>query len=145
MRLTRQLTFYRPNQTVIGTKKVGFEWTPIIPGAVEDNLYRRVCLPAAPPKIAEITRDRAVLRVLPDDAAPPLRLGKRGERFEVVPESGLGGWFNLVDPRTQDDYWLTGDDFKMIKTPSPDAPRTGGGKSSRTKTKPKPKPKKRKS
>jgi hypothetical protein len=122
--LTHQVTYYKSDQSAIGTKKYGFQWSPIIPGSAADFFYRRVCL-VTTLQWAEITRSSADLRALPNAAAPIIRTGKRGERFAIVPETGLGGWFNIVDTATQQDYWLTSDLFKRIdptaaKTKAPD-------------------------
>lgn len=131
LRLTRQITFYNADQSVIGTKKNGFDWTPIIPGSSADFLYRRICK-AVTLQTAEITASQADLRVFPDNAAPITRTAKRGDNFQIIPESGLGGWFNLVDPKTQEDYWLTNSNFKVIKAqPAPNKPQAGSGKPSR--------------
>lgn len=87
LRLTRQITFYNADQSVIGTKKKGFDWTPIIPGSSADFLYRRVCS-AITLQTAEITVALADLRAFPDNAAPIVRTAKRGDKFQIVPESG---------------------------------------------------------
>jgi len=114
LRLTRQITFYNADQSVIGTKKNGFDWTPIIPGSSADFHYRRVCK-AITLQTAEIIAAQADLRAFPDNAAPITRTAKRGDRFLNVPESGQGGWFNVVDIDTQEDYWLLYNQFKTVK------------------------------
>ena len=114
LRLTRQITFYSADQSVIGTKKNGFDWAPIIPGSSADFLYRRVCS-AITFQTAEITRPKVDLRAFPDAAAPIVRTAERGNKFQIVPESGQGGWFNVVDTETQEDYWLLSNSFKTIE------------------------------
>ena len=115
LRLTRQVTFYNADGSVIGTKKNGFDWTPIIPGSSADFLYRRVCT-AVTLQTAEINALEADLRAFPAHTAPITRITKRGDRFQIVPESGAGGWFNIVDSETQEDYWLPGGSFKTIES-----------------------------
>lgn len=114
LRLTRQITFYNSEQSVIGTKKNGFDWMPIIPGSSADFLYRRVCS-AVTLQTAEITALQADLRAFPDSGAPITRIAKRSDKFQIVPESGAGGWFNVVDAATQEDYWLIREQFKTIE------------------------------
>lgn len=106
---------------MIGTKKNGFDWTPIIPGSAADFLYYRVCLPATPVIWADIISDRTPLRLYPEGNAQVLRTAKRGERFQIVPETGKGGWFNVVDEKTQEDYWLPADSFELIVSTPPKA------------------------
>ncbi len=131
LRLPRQLTFYNADGSVIGTKKTGFVWTPIIPDSAAAWLFRRVCLPAALVLTARITAPRTALHSAPDQAATVTRFAGRGERFEIVPETGRGNWYNIVDAFTQEDYWLEGDAFEPIrgaihvanqKLPTPSSP-----------------------
>jgi hypothetical protein len=121
LRLTRQITFYNSDQSVVGTKKKGFDWSPVIPGSAADFLYYRVCLPATPVIWADIISDRTALRLYPEGNAQVLRTAKRGERFQIVPETGKGGWFNVVDEKTQEDYWLPADSFELIVSAPPKA------------------------
>ncbi len=133
LRLTRQITFYNADQSVIGTKKNGFDWTPIISGSAADFFYRRICSTMTL-QTAEITNLRADLRVFPDNAAPIIRTAKRGERFQIVPETGKGGWFNVVDAATQEDYWLTSDLFKTITASAKKAESASRPKNNRPKS-----------
>ncbi len=119
-RLTNQITFYNSDQSVIGTKRSGFDWTPIIPDSTADYLYSRVCLPVPPMLWAQIISDRTALRNYPDNAAPITRTAKRGEKFQIIPETGKDNWYNVVDATTQEDYWLPGDSFEITT----DAPTT---------------------
>lgn len=112
--ITRQITFYRADQTVIGTKKQS-DWNAVIPGSSADLLFRRVCLPASTPRWALITVRKANLRSLPNDDAAVLRTAKRGEKFRVVEEMGQDNWFNVIDVNTQEDYWLHGSNFKVLQ------------------------------
>jgi len=112
--ITRQITYYRIDQTVDETKKKSFEWEEIIPSSTGDFLYSRVCLPPQPVKWAQIDLQQAYLRNFPDPSAPVIRKAKRGERFQIIPETGKDGWFNIVDPITQQDFWLQDNAFEMV-------------------------------
>lgn len=120
-RLTRQVTFYNPDSTVIGTLKK-FDWTPVIPGSSADLLFRRFCSPVPPIRTAQIIVARADLRTQPA-AGVVWRVARQGETFEVVPGTGQGGWYNVVEPETQVDFWLHGDNFKFVE-PAEQQPKT---------------------
>jgi hypothetical protein len=115
-RLTKQITFYNAAQSATGTTKKQFEWSEIIPGSSAEFIYRRVCLPAQTPKWAQINTVKANLRSFPDESASVLRIAKQGDRFQIVPETGQGGWYNVVDAVTQEDYWLHGNTFEIVET-----------------------------
>ena len=117
-RLTKQITFYNADQTVIGTKNQS-EWTEIIPGSTSDFIFTRVCLPQQLPEIAEIITLKANLRSFPDTSAPVLREANKGDKFQIVPETGKVGWYNVVDVATQEDFWIHGNTFKFVSS-SPD-------------------------
>jgi len=112
-RVAREITFYRADATVIGTKKQS-EWSEVIPGSSADYIYRRVCLPAPTPRWAEITAKKANLRSLPDSNAPVLRTAERGEKFQIIEDIEQDGWFNVIDVTTQEDYWLHSSTFKVL-------------------------------
>jgi hypothetical protein len=114
-RVTRQVTYYNPDLTRAGTKKKPFEWSEVVPGSAADFTYRRVCLAIKPVKWAQINVRQASLRSLPDESAPVLRIARQGEKFQIVPETGKGEWFNVVDATTQQDYWLHGNTFKIVE------------------------------
>lgn len=126
-RLIRRITYFNSRQSAVGGKDKGFEWAPVIPGSAGDFLYHRICLRLAPPKLARIVADRTALHSHPDEAATVTRIARRDEQFHIIPETGLSGWFNLVDPVTQEDYWLTGDAFKTVTAASA-APKTNAAK-----------------
>lgn len=117
-RRTRQVTYYNRDQTIINMKKRQsdlYEWRYVIPGSGGDSNYRRVCLPLEPVKWAEITVRQVKLRSLPDESASVLRVAEEGEKFQFVPDTRFRGWFNVVDPATQQDYWLPGNTFKIVE------------------------------
>lgn len=112
-RVARQITFYKADATVIGTKKQP-EWSEVIPGSSADYIFRRVCLPTPPARWAQITTTKANLRSLPDANAPVLRNAGRGEKFQIVEDIEQDGWFNVIDVTTQEDYWLHSSTFKVL-------------------------------
>lgn len=114
-RLTKQITPYNNDQTVIGTKKKGFEWMEIIPNSTSDLMFLRICRPPQPERWAKITSEKANLRIFPDASAPVIRVAVQSENFLIVPESGEGGWYNIVDVVTQEDYWIHGDTFEIFE------------------------------
>jgi hypothetical protein len=116
-RVARQITFYRADATVIGTRKQS-EWNAVIPGSSADYIFRRVCLPATTIRWAQITAVKANLRSLPDANAPVLRIAERGEKFQLIEDIEQDGWFNIVDADTQEDYWIRGSTFKILSESS---------------------------
>lgn len=114
-RLTKQITPYNTDQMVIGTKKTGFEWMEVIPSSISDFTFSRVCRPPQPERFAHIISEKANLRIFPDASAPVIRIAVQGENFLIVPESGAGGWYNVIDVITQEDYWIHGDTFEIFE------------------------------
>jgi hypothetical protein len=112
--ITRQITFYRADQTIIGTKKQS-DWSAVIPGSSADRLFRRVCFPAPTPHWALITVRKANLRSLPNADATVLRTAGHGEKFQIVEETEQSKWVNVIDVNTQEDYWLHSSNFKVLQ------------------------------
>jgi hypothetical protein len=112
-RVARQITFYKADATVIGTRKQS-EWNAVIPGSSADYIFRRVCLPTPTARWAQITVTKANLRSLPNANAPVLRTAERGEKFQIVEDIEQDGWFNVIDVTTQEDYWLHSNTFKVL-------------------------------
>lgn len=118
-RLTKQISFYRSDQTIIGTTtKKQTDWAEIIPGSISDFMFTRVCLPPQPVKWAKIISEKANLRSFPDVSAPVIGVADQGDKFQIIPETGKGGWYNVVDSVTQQDYWLHGNTFEIVETTS---------------------------
>ena len=112
--LTLEMTIYNAAQIALGTTRK-FEWQSIIPGSLSDVIYQQICFEKPPPQFIEITADEAPLRSLPDDRAGVLRTAKKGSRFLLIANTGQGGWFNIVDEKTQQDYWIRGNVVKIIE------------------------------
>lgn len=146
--LLRQGTTYNSVLDTIHTAKMSPKWDEIIPGSMADNLYTRICLPAPPVKWARIGKVRTALRRLPGSDSPIIRIGEPGERFRIVPESEKRNWVNVVDPKTQQDYWLLGKWFETIEEEEPPVKKqnaaaslAAGAKTSSAAKKQKPQPK----
>lgn len=116
LKLTKQVTFYKSDQTIMGKSKRQSEWSEIIPDSLVDFMFTRVCLPPQPIKWAQIISEKANLRSFPDASAPVVRVADQGNIFQIIPETGKGGWYNVVDSVTQQDYWLHGSTFEIIET-----------------------------
>lgn len=110
-----QFSFYDSRGVFTRMEKLAPNWSQFIPGSIALASYRRVCLPAAPVKEARIISPRTALRLEPGSDSEVIRIANQGELFQIAPESGLGGWFNVVDSETQMDYWLPGTLFETIE------------------------------
>lgn len=117
-RLTKQLSLYNSDQTVATTIKKKNEWSEIIPDSTSNFIFSRLCLPPPPEKWAQIISEEANLRSLPISSASVIKIAMQGDKFYIVPESGEGGWYNVVDTTTQQDYWLHGNTFKIVEAKS---------------------------
>jgi hypothetical protein len=112
-RTPKQLSFYDSDGALTNIKKVSLNWMEFSPDSIAVAFHARLCLPAQPVKWA-----------------PIIRIAYQGELFQIAPESGLGGWFNVVDSETQMDYWLPGDWFETIdvaQAPKKRSVTAGGG------------------
>ncbi len=114
-RHTRQITLYDSDDTVTKTQDMPARWDEIAPDSMAERHYGRICLPAPPVKWARIIAPQTPLRQLPGSDSPVIRVAEQGERFEIVPESEKRNWVNVVDPATQEDYWLLYKWFETIE------------------------------
>lgn len=114
-RTAKQLSFYNSDGALTNIKKLSPEWLEFAPGAIGNAFYARLCLPAQPIKWAQIINPRTALRYRFGNDSPIIRIAYQGELFQIAPESGANGWFNIVDPETQQDYWLSENWFDKIK------------------------------
>lgn len=119
LRLMRQITRYSSDGRTSETGKPSPRWDEIIPDSMSDLHYARICLPAPPVKWARISAPQTPLRQLPGSDSPIIRIAASGERFEIVPESEKRNWVNVVDPATQQDYWLLYKWFETIEEEQP--------------------------
>ena len=114
-RTPKQLSFYDSDGSLTSIKKVPPDWLELAPGSLGIAFYARLCLPAQTVKWARIVNSRTPLRQLFGNDSPIIRIARRGELFQIAPESGRGGWFNIVDRETQQDYWLPENMFETIE------------------------------
>lgn len=112
-RLTLEMTMYESNQTVIGTTKK-FEWQSVITGTVGDIMFKQICSEKPKPQFVEIVTDETPLLALPIDKAPNLKTAKKGIRFLLVSDDS-SIWYNIVDEKTQQDYWVRNNAVKIIE------------------------------
>ena len=115
--LTLEMTMYKADQTVIGTIKK-FEWKSIVPGSVADVMYQQICIEKPKPQFVEIIADNTNLLLLPLDNAKVLKIAKKGSKFVVLPETADGGWVNIIDEKTQQDYWVRVFEIRLATTTS---------------------------
>jgi Bacterial SH3 domain len=113
--LTKEMTMYEPDNTLIGVSNK-FNWKPVVPDSVGDTLYNQICLPLPPTQFAEIITVKANLRSLPNPDAEVIRIAKKEDKFIVLPQTGTNGWYNIVDEKTQEDYWVHGNAIKIISS-----------------------------
>jgi hypothetical protein len=119
-----QFSFYDSGGVLTNLRKLSPDWSELVPGSIAVASYARICLPARPVKGARIISPRTPLRLRPGNDSAIIRIAERGELFQIVPESGLGGWFNIVDPKTEQDYWLPKDWFDTIVIDQPSKKRS---------------------
>jgi hypothetical protein len=112
--LTKQITMYTADQTVLGTL-YKFDWNTVIPSTVAETFYNQICFNKPQIKFAEIITVKANLRILPGKDAEVLQIAKKGDRFIVMEETGQNSWYNIVDEKTQQDYWVHGNSIKIIE------------------------------
>ncbi len=110
-----QLFFYNSDGALTDVRKLPPSWLEFAPDSLAVAFHARLCLPAQPIKWAQIINARTPLRRMLGNDSPIIRIAYQGELFQIVPESGAGGWFNVVDSETQTDYWLPGDWFETIE------------------------------
>jgi hypothetical protein len=111
--LTKAMTMYEPDNALIGTY-TKFNWKSVTPDSVGETLYNQICLPLSPTQFAEIITVKANLRFLPNPDADVIRIAKKEDKFIVLAHTETNGWYNIVDERTQEDYWVHGNAIKII-------------------------------
>lgn len=131
-RTPRQLFFYDAGGELTNIRKERANWLEFVPGAIGEPFYPRICSPAKPLKWARIISPGTPLRRVIRGKSTVLRIAEPGEQFEITPEGGVNGWFNIVDPETQEDYWLPGDWFETIEDKQPTKNRTVAAAAAKT-------------
>ena len=82
------------------------EWKIILPETVGEQILDRVCGRAILSNWAEIKALNANLRQGIGTDFPVLRIAKKGEQFRIVAQAAGSPWYNIVDPETQEDFWV---------------------------------------
>lgn len=113
--LTRTITMYATDNTLIGTS-TKFKWKSIIPDSLGETLYNQICFPLPPTQFAEIIVVNANLHFLPNTDAEVIRIAKKGDKFIVLLHTEKNGWYNIVNEKTQEDYWVHGNNIKIISS-----------------------------
>jgi hypothetical protein len=113
--LTKEMTMYEPDNTLIGVSNK-FSWKPVVPDSVGETLYNQICLSHPEVQFAEIITVKANLRFLPNPDAEVLRIAKKEDKFIVLAHTATNGWYNIVDEKTQEDYWVHGNAIKIISS-----------------------------
>jgi uncharacterized protein YgiM (DUF1202 family) len=79
-------------------------------------MYNQICLSHPEVQFAEIITVKANLRFLPNPDAEVLRIAKKEDKFIVLAHTATNGWYNIVDEKTQEDYWVHGNAIKIISS-----------------------------
>ena len=100
---------------VVTGKPKGLDWQEVIPDSINETLLLRVCGIQKDNTWLEIITKNANLRSFKTRYSMILRRGKKGERFRVINFAPNSIWFNIVDEKTQQDYWIHRTTVKIIK------------------------------
>jgi hypothetical protein len=111
---TKQMTLYDADKILLKTF-YKFDWQTVIPSSVSETFYNQICLAKPENRFAKIIAVKADLRSFPDKDAEVLRIAEKGDRFILIEGTGEGGWYNVVDEKTQQDYWIHGDNIEIAK------------------------------
>jgi Bacterial SH3 domain len=114
---TKQMTLYDTDKILLKTFRK-FDWQTVIPSSVSETFYSQICLAKPENRFAKIVAVKADLRSFPDKDAEVLRIAEKGNRFILIEGTGEGGWYNIVDEKTQQDYWIHGDNIKFSEEKS---------------------------
>ena len=109
-----QVTAFSPTgKTLNGDKNL--DWTYVSSDSISSLNFSIVCEQAVETKLVEITALQANLRSAPGKDAPTLQAVKRGSRFTLSLAKPVSGWYNVVNEKTQQDYWIHGNTVKIIE------------------------------
>lgn len=108
-----QVTAFSPTGKIMDGDK-NLDWTYVSPDSISSLNFSIVCEDAIETRLVEITALQANLRSAPSKDASTLRTAKKGNRFTLSLAKTVGGWYNVVDDKTQQDYWVHGNTIKII-------------------------------
>ncbi len=109
---TKQMTLYDTDKILLKTF-YEFDWQTIIPSSVGEILYNQICLAKPEKRFAKIITVKANLRAFPDKDAEVLRIAEKGSRFILIEGTGENDWYNIADEKTQQDYWIQGNNIEI--------------------------------
>jgi Bacterial SH3 domain len=109
---TKQMTLYDTDKILLETF-YKFDWQTVIPSSVSETFYNQICLVKPKNRFAEIIAVKADLRSFPDKDAEVLRIAEKGNQFILIEGTGEGGWYNVADEKTQQDYWIHGNNIEI--------------------------------
>lgn len=104
--------FSSSNEMLADKRNVG--WDYVSPDSVSSLSFSIVCKQATETKIVEVIGLQVNLRSFPNKNATVMRTAKKGSRFTLSLAKQYGGWYNVVDEETQQDYWVHGNTVKII-------------------------------
>jgi hypothetical protein len=111
---TKQMTLYNSDKILLKTF-YKFDWQTVIPSSVSETFYSQICLAKPEKRFAKIIAVKADPRSFPDKDAEVLRIAEKGNRFILIEGTGEGGWYNIADEKTQQDYWIHGNNIEIAK------------------------------
>jgi uncharacterized protein YgiM (DUF1202 family) len=108
-----QKTTYSSSDRFLSEKK-NLDWGYISPDSVAESYRLIFCENKVETDKAEIISIEANLRKSPTKSSTVLRTAKKGDRFALSFGKPVAGWYNIVDEKTQEDYWVHGNAIKII-------------------------------
>jgi hypothetical protein len=105
-----------------------FDWQKVIPGSVSETFYSQICFAKPEKRFARIIAGKTALRSFPDKDAEVRRIAEREDRFILIEGTGEGGRYNIADEKTQQDYWIDGDNIEITAEKQPDKIKNQGDK-----------------
>jgi hypothetical protein len=111
-RIIEATTFSSKDEMLDGDKDL--PWNHVSPDSVSEILFSIVCEQKEETRKVEIIAPEANLRSHPNKDAPVLRTAKKESKFSLSLAKTFNGWYNIVDEKTQKDYWIHGNTIKIL-------------------------------
>ena len=102
---TNSITIYDLRGVVIGKSK-GSGWQEVIPESINERLFLRVCGFQTDNTWVRVITENANLRSSNSRYSSVLRIARKGQRFRVIEYRKDNIWHNIVDEKTQEDFWI---------------------------------------
>lgn len=109
-----QVTGFTPTGKMVNGEK-NLDWNYVSSDSISALNFLIVCKQITETKVAEIIVPQANLRSAPEKSASTLKTAKKGSRFTVSLTEPIGGWYNVVDGKTQQDFWVHGNAIKILE------------------------------